>query len=309
MVERRPFSLVPKRRPSGLPFGEHAGRRRGQGSDAIGSRDYRYGDAVSTIDWYASAKRSTATGQDEFIVREYASDESPRVVIVADRRPAMALYPSPLPWLDKAAAAVAAGEAIAAAAGAARSDVALIDFAGASERNGEPLWLPPRRRGPAQVAEALDPERGFDAREHDLELAFTSLLRRRGLLPVGSFVFVISDFLAPLSTDALTASVTRGWDLVPVVLQDLVWERSFPDVAGVVVPVVDAASGRVLDVRLSRSEVLKLREQHEQRFARLVGLFEAFGLDPVVIDSDEPAAVDDAFIAWSDIRKRSRWVR
>jgi len=306
--ERRPFSLVPKHRPSGLPFGEHPGRRRGQGSDAIGSREYHRGDPVTTIDWFASAKRSSASGRDEFIVREYASDESPRVVIVADRRPAMALYAPPLPWLDKAAAAVAAGEAIAAAAGGARSDVALLDFAGAADRNGEPLWLPPRRRGPDQVAEALDPGRGFDAGEHDLELALERLLRRRGLLPVGSFVFVLSDFLGPLPEDALAASVARGWDLVPVVLQDLVWERSFPDVAGVVVAVVDAASGAVLEVRMSRAEVRERRERNERRFDALVQLFEAFGLDPVIIESHEPAAVDDAFLAWSDVRKRSRWL-
>lgn len=306
MAERRPFQLVPKGRPSGLPFGEHAGRRRGQGSDAIGSRDYRRGDAVATIDWYASAKRSTARGQDDFIVREYASDESPRVAIVADRRPAMALYPVPLPWLDKAAAAVAAGEAIAAAATGARSDVALIDFAAGG---AEPLWLPPRRRRPDQVAEALDPARGFGAREDDVELSLRHLLRRRGLLPVGTFVFVLSDFLAPFPADTLSASVSRGWDLVPVVLQDPTWERSFPDIAGVVVPVVDPASGIVLDVRLTRGEVRERRERNERRFDRIVHMFEAFGIDPVVIGSHEPSAVDDAFLAWADIRSRSRWVR
>ena len=306
MAERRPFQLVPKRRPSGLPFGEHAGRRRGQGSDAIGSRDYRRGDAVATIDWYASAKRSTARGQDDFIVREFASDESPRVAIVADRRPAMALYAQPLPWLDKAAAAVAAGEAIAAAAMGARSDVALIDFAAGGT---EPLWLPPRRRRPEQVAEALDPARGFNAREDDVELSLRHLLRRRGLLSVGTFVFVLSDFLAPLPADTLAAAVSRGWDLVPVVLQDPTWERSFPDVAGVVVPVVDPASGTTLDVRLTRAEVRERRERNERRFERIVHMFEAFGIDPVVIASDEPTAVDDAFLAWADIRKRSRWVR
>ena len=306
MAERRPFQLVPKRRPSGLPFGEHAGRRRGQGSDAIGSRDYRRGDAVATIDWYASAKRSTARGQDDFIVREFASDESPRVAIVADRRPAMALYPKPLPWLDKAAAAVAAGEAIAAAAIGARSDLALIDFAAGGP---EPLWLPPRRRRPAHVAEVLDPVRGFNAREDDVELSLRHLFRRRGLLSVGTFVFVLSDFLAPLPADTLAASVSRSWDLVPVVLQDPTWERSFPDVAGIVVPVADPATGTMLEVRLTRAEVRERRERNERRFERIVHTFEAFGIDPVVIASDEPAAVDDAFLAWADIRKRSRWVR
>ena len=305
MAERRPFQLVPKNRPSGLPFGEYAGRRRGQGTDAIGSREYRRGDAVATIDWFASAKRSSASGQDDFVVREYASDESPRIAVVADRRPAMANYAPPLPWLDKAAAAVAAGEAIAAAAGGARSDIGLVDFA----EKGEPLWLPPRRRHPEQMAEALDPARGFAAREDDVELALRYLLRRRGLLPVGSFVFVLSDFLAQLPADTLAAAVSRGWDLVPVVIQDPVWERSFPDVAGIVVPVVDPVSGGLIDVRLTRREVRVRRERNEQRFARIVGMFEAFGIEPVVLASQDPIAVDDAFLAWADVRRRSRWVR
>ena len=60
MVERRPFPLVPKRRPSGLPFGEHTGRRRGQGSDAIGSRVRKgwipsQATVISILTWVATA--------------------------------------------------------------------------------------------------------------------------------------------------------------------------------------------------------------------------------------------------------------
>ena len=90
--ERQPFPLVPRRRLVGLPFGDLASRRRGHGSDVIGTRPYEIGDPVSTIDWFATARLSAASGRDEFIVRDHAADEAPRVVIVCDRRPAMGIY-------------------------------------------------------------------------------------------------------------------------------------------------------------------------------------------------------------------------
>src|SRR5205085_12102289 len=102
--ERQPFPLVPRRKLAGLPFGELPSRRRGQGADVIGSRPYEPRDPVSTIDWYASARLSAASGTDEFVVRDRAADEAPRVAILCDRRPAMALYGASFPWLDKAAA-------------------------------------------------------------------------------------------------------------------------------------------------------------------------------------------------------------
>src|SRR6266566_3084596 len=88
---RRTFPLVPRRRLTGLPFGDLPSRRRGHGSEVIGSRLYEPGDPVSTIDWFASAQLSEARGSDEFVVRDRAADEAPRVTIVLDRRPAMAL--------------------------------------------------------------------------------------------------------------------------------------------------------------------------------------------------------------------------
>ena len=33
--------------------------------------------------------------------------------------------------------------------------------------------------------------------------------------------------------------LAAGWDVVPVVVQDPVWERSFPDVGGVTLPLAD----------------------------------------------------------------------
>ena len=52
--------------------------RRGAGTDVAGSRPYRPGDDIDTIDWAASAELSTARGSDEFVVRERFAEEAPR---------------------------------------------------------------------------------------------------------------------------------------------------------------------------------------------------------------------------------------
>src|SRR6266571_3446279 len=75
--------------------------RRGTGSDVAGARPYRRGDDARAIDWNASARLSSAHGADEFVVREYFAEDAPRVVLLCDRRPAMGLFPRPLPWLSK----------------------------------------------------------------------------------------------------------------------------------------------------------------------------------------------------------------
>src|SRR5260221_8406871 len=138
---RQTFPLGPRRRLVGLPFGDLPSRRRGHGSDVIGTRAYETGDPVASIDWFATARLSAATGRDEFIVRDRAADEAPRVALVCDRRPAMGVFPPELPWLSKPRALVEATAAIVASAMAARSDVASLDFSG-----GEADWIPPGRR-------------------------------------------------------------------------------------------------------------------------------------------------------------------
>lgn len=94
----------------------------------IGHRPYERGDPVTTIDWPASARLSATSGTDAFVVRDHAADEAPRVVLVIDRRPAMALYPEPLPWLAKRDALREAVLAIATSAAVAQADLAALDF-------------------------------------------------------------------------------------------------------------------------------------------------------------------------------------
>ena len=303
--ERRTFPLVPRRRLTGLPFGDLASRRRGPGGEIIGARPYAPGDPVSAIDWFATARLSAASGGDEFVVRDRAADEAPRVAIVVDRRPAMGLYPEPLPWLSKRDALREAVAAIAASAAAARADIAALDFAG-----GSAWWLPPGRRDrPWQVLEREGGDTPFDAPEDTLALSLEFLARRRSDLPGGSFVFVLSDFLAPPPPEVWLAAAGHGWDVVPCVIQDPVWESSFPRVGGVAVPVADPRTGRVALVRVSRREAARRRDENERRHAGLLGELESLGLRTVAIGTSDPLAVDLAFIDWADERRRSRWAR
>ena len=76
----------------GLPFGGLHSLRRGHGSDIAGSRPYEPGDDIDKIDWAASARLSLARGSEEFVVREHYAEEAPRVVVLCDRRPSMALF-------------------------------------------------------------------------------------------------------------------------------------------------------------------------------------------------------------------------
>ena len=295
---------MPRRRPVGLPFGDLPSRRRGHGSDIIGTRPYEIGDPVSTIDWFASARLSAATGRDEFIVRDHAADEAPRVALVCDRRPAMGIYAPPLPWLSKPRALI---EATAThrrerRRGARRRRVARLRRRRAVlAAAGTPRRAVARRRA-AERRRSTRPR--TTSRRHSRFLG-----RLRSDLPTGSFVFVLSDFLVPPPPDAWLDATGHGWDVVPVVIQDPAWEQSFPDVGSVVVPIADPRSGRVALVRLTRREVEERRAANEARLRGLLDELTSLGLEPVLLGTSDPHEIDRAFVEWAEARRQTRWAR
>jgi uncharacterized protein (DUF58 family) len=270
----------------------------------IGSRPYEPGDPVSTIDWFASARLSEARGGDDFVVRDRAADEAPRVAIVLDRRPAMGLYPPPLPWLDKREAQRQAAMSISASATAARADIAALDFSG-----GEAWWLPPGRRDRAWLVADRAGDAPFDAPEDTMLRSLRFLEQRRTDMPGGTFLFVLSDFLTDVPADAWLDAAGHGWDIVPVVIQDPVWERSWPEIGGVALPVADPRTSRVELVRLSRRQAARRRIENAERYAALLAELESLGLRPVEIDAGDPSSVDEAFLAWAEERRRGKWAR
>ena len=303
-TQRQPFPLVPRRRLVGLPFGDLASRRRGHGSDVIGTRPYEIGDPVSTIDWFASARLSAASGRDEFIVRDHAADEAPRVVIVCDRRPAMGIYDASLPWLSKPRVVAAITAALVTSATAARADVASLDYG-----DGEAYWLPPGRRDVPWLVQERQESAAYEAPDDNVVVACEFLGRLHSDLRSGTFVFVVSDFLVPPPHDTWLDAAARGWDVVPVVVQDPVWEQSFPDVGSVTLPIRDPRSGRVELVRLSRREARSLRQRNEARLARLRDELISLDLEPVVIGTSDSFDVDRAFVEWAELRRLNRWAR
>jgi uncharacterized protein (DUF58 family) len=290
------FPLVPRRRLVGLSFGGLTSTRRGTGSDVAGSRPYQTCDNVDWIDWNASARRSSARETDEFVVRVTYAEEAPRVVVLCDRRPEMKLYPPP--WLDKAEAMRRTVELIVESAAVSRGFIGYLDYA-----SGEPFWRPPKsERELWEIKERhlLWPD--FDAPQDTLGLALEHLAQHRVALPSGSFLFIVSDFLVPPPEGAWTRALGHLWDVVPVVIQDPVWEQSFPDVGGIVVPFEDPATGRLLEVRLTAREAQERREANERRLQQLTDDLRAHEIEPVLVATADPGEILTAFLAWTEER-------
>jgi uncharacterized protein (DUF58 family) len=293
------FPLIPRRRVVGLAFGGIRSVRRGSGSDIAGSRRYVPGDAVATIDWAASARLSAARDSDEFIVHELFADEAPRVIMVADRRPSMGIRPSPLRRLDKPQALLESLRLIVESARVARSVRGYLDHA-----DGDTYWLPPRSE--RHAASDTFEDRPFLAPVDTVTRGLEHLVHHWRELPTQTFVFVLSDFLVPPDERAWNAALEHRWEAVPVIIQDPVWERSFPEVGGMTVPYSDPASGGVVPVYLTRAEAGRLREEHEARTDELFHLFRTLGTEPVVIDAHDPGSVLGAFLRWADLRMMVR---
>ena len=305
MANARPtFTFVPRRRVIGLSFGTMRSLHRGAGTDIAGSRPYRRGDSMDVIDWAASARLSTARDSDEFLVRERFAEEAPKIILVCDRRPSMAHFSPPLPWLDKPAAMRRVVELVLASAGASGGYVGYLDFA-----DGEAHWRQPK--GERKLLEIRD-ERltssEFGGPADWLERSVAHLAEQRRGASAGTFVFVLSDFIPEPPRDLWLTAAEHRWDVVPVVIQDPTWEQSFPDASGIVVSLRDPETGRVSPVRLTAAEAAARREANEERLRSLLETFRTIDVDPVVISSSDPAAILAEFLVWSDLRRTRRVV-
>jgi hypothetical protein len=252
---------------------------------------------MRAIDWAGSARVSTARDADDFIVRERYVEEAPHVVLISDHGPSMSLYEPPLPWLSKPRAVKLSVDLIVASALVEHGLLGYLDLA-----EGEPLWRPPRS---THAPLDLYQERPYTAPPDLIERAFGVLKDHRRAVPTGAFLFVLSDFLHPPPESVWIEALEYRWDVVPVVVQDPVWEQSFPDVAGVVVPLIDPRDGRVRPVRLNQREVVGRREAHRERRVKLLDQMASLNVEPVLISSEEPGEILDAFLRWAGEREFS----
>jgi hypothetical protein len=287
-----------------VAFGAQPSRRRGQGAEIAGSRPYVPGDRLAAIDWPASARLSRVSDADTFIVREYYDEVTPRVIIVVDRRPSMALYPADLPWLSKPAVLREATNTIIAAAHARRAYVGYLDFYTRPNAESAPYWLAPNRRISGRVVERL--EHDFRARRDSFALALEYLLTRGRDAPAGTFVFLLSDFIDPPASVIWSKARARGWDMIPVVVQDPVWEQSFPPIGGLLIPVHDPQTDKTTSVRLTAAEAGERADAHATRLRELLHGFRRQSIEPVLLSSSDPPRIDKAFFGWATKRRLAR---
>jgi uncharacterized protein DUF58 len=121
-------------------------------------------------------------------------------------------------------------------------------------------------------------------------------------LGTGSIVFLVSDFLVFPTEDLWADAAARGWDVVPVIVQDPTWEQSFPEVGGVCLPLADP-DGRRRPVLLRRADALARRTENEARLAEILRRLEELALEPILLGTSDADVIYDALLAWSDARR------
>ena len=195
----------------------------------------------------------------------------------------MGICPPGLPFLHKDAAAAVARELIEDSVAESRGLIGLLEI---DARDGVVGWCPPasgrrhagrrRPRGAASATRLPTASRTM----------FEFLTLHRRAVPSASFVFVLSDFIEPTPLATWEWALDRGWDVVPVVVQDPTWEQGFPDVDRLVLPLADP-DGRVRPVRLEKGESQRWRERHEARLDGLVDGLRSLGIEPVLVSEED----------------------
>jgi hypothetical protein len=100
--------------------------------------------------------------------------------------------------------------------------------------------------------------------------------------------------------------LARRWDVVPVVIQDPVWEQSFPDIGGIVIPFADPETGKPAYAELTQREVDARRCANETRRTELLRTLRGLDLEPVLVESSDLRTVFASFVSWVERRRLVR---
>ena len=89
-----------------------------------------------------------------------------------------------------------------------------------------------------------------------------------------------------------------------MIVQDPIWEQSFPDVSGAAVPFADAPPAASHWPHSASTR--RPSGANETRFRELVREFHGLAMDPVVVSSHEHRDVVFSFLSWADQRMLTR---
>lgn len=268
--------------------GEYLSAFKGQGIEFAEVREYTPGDDVRVIDWNVTARTGVP------FIKKYNETRELTLVIACDVS-ASQRFGS----VDKLKQETAAELAALFAFSAMRNNdkVGLLLFSDKIE-----LFVPPQK-GKKHILRLIRELVAFEpqGRGTDMALALKTLvqvLRRQGIL------VLISDYLSPLEQfEKPLKLAAKKFDLIPVVITDKL-ERGLPACAACMT-VVDPETGQEGTLALTAAMNQRLQEDARQRTENLTKLFNPLKVEPITVDTAQPAA--DPVIAF--FRRRTRQLK
>lgn len=268
--------------------GEYLSAFKGQGIEFAEVREYTPGDDVRAIDWNVTARTGVP------FIKKYNETRELTLVIACDVS-ASQRFGS----VDKLKQEIAAELAALFAFSAMRNNdkVGLLLFSDKIE-----LFVPPKK-GKKHILRLIRELVAFEpqGRGTDMALALKTLvqvLRRQGIL------VLISDYLSPLEQfEKPLKLAAKKFDLIPVVVTDKL-ERGLPACAACMT-VVDPETGQEGTLALTAAMNERLQEDARQRTENLTKLFNPLKVEPITVDTAQPAA--DPVIAF--FRRRTRQLK
>lgn len=268
--------------------GEYLSAFKGQGIEFAEVREYTPGDDVRAIDWNVTARTGVP------FIKKYNETRELTLVIACDVS-ASQRFGS----VDKLKQETAAELAALFAFSAMRNNdkVGLLLFSDKIE-----LFVPPKK-GKKHILRLIRELIAFEpqGRGTDMALALKTLvqvLRRQGIL------VLISDYLSPLEQfEKPLKLAAKKFDLIPVVVTDKL-ERGLPACAACMT-VVDPETGQEGTLALTAAMNERLQEDARQRTENLTKLFNPLKVEPITVDTAQPAA--DPVIAF--FRRRTRQLK
>lgn len=268
--------------------GEYLSAFKGQGIEFAEVREYTPGDDVRAIDWNVTARTGVP------FIKKYNETRELTLVIACDVS-ASQRFGS----VDKLKQETAAELAALFAFSAMRNNdkVGLLLFSDKIE-----LFVPPKK-GKKHILRLIRELVAFEpqGRGTDMALALKTLvqvLRRQGIL------VLISDYLSPLEQfEKPLKLAAKKFDLIPVVVTDKL-ERGLPACAACIT-VVDPETGQEGTLALTAAMNERLQEDARQRTENLTKLFNPLKVEPITVDTAQPAA--DPVIAF--FRRRTRQLK
>lgn len=268
--------------------GEYLSAFKGQGIEFAEVREYTPGDDVRAIDWNVTARTGVP------FIKKYNETRELTLVIACDVS-ASQRFGS----VDKLKQETAAELAALFAFSAMRNNdkVGLLLFSDKIE-----LFVPPKK-GKKHILRLIRELVAFEpqGRGTDMALALKTLvqvLRRQGIL------VLISDYLSPLEQfEKPLKLAAKKFDLIPVIVTDKL-ERGLPACAACIT-VVDPETGQEGTLALTAAMNERLQEDARQRTENLTKLFNPLKVEPITVDTAQPAA--DPVIAF--FRRRTRQLK